>query len=622
MKSHTIVQPNDDRSFSMRARRLLSRPARIAVSAVLALSLCGGALAGCSQSGSSSSRSSVQPTASATSTQAPTSSTAGQIATQVASDSSSMKFEYSDRDLDASYDASSATKIELSSSGAQVSGNGAQASGSSVTISEEGTYVVSGSSSNAQIIVTASDSAKVQIVLAGVDMTCNSGPCINVQTADKVFVTLADGTTNTLSDGSWSLTGADDEANATLYSTCDLTINGNGSLMVNATVNDGIGTKDDLTVTGGVIMVNAADDGLNGNDSVSINGANVNVIAKGDGIKSSKSDDESKGFVTIDGGTVTVEAQDDGIQAARFIRLTGGSTSVNAADDALHSDLDVLVNGGELVIAAKDDAIHGEYYVDIVSGTVRANSCYEGLEGQVIEVAGGDVTVTSTDDGMNASVASTGSESEQTSAEQNANAQERSMDQQRFQNFQQNGMQGQGMKEGVMETSDACAILISGGTLKLTCEGDSIDSNGSILMSGGEVYVSGTTMQGNGAIDSGTGATITGGTIIATSAGGMEESFGSSSTQASVVANVSGNAGDVVSVVDSAGNEIVSYTTEHAYSWVLASTPDISVGQTYTVKINGNDAAQASASTEQQSFGMQGGMRGGAQGSMQGGPRG
>lgn len=607
----------ENRSFSERVRALLERPARLIVSAALITALSAGALVGCGQTANGSSAASTSTSSSAsitpTSTTVPTNSGSGQIASQVASDISSMDFSYSDRDMDGSYDESTATKIVLSGSGATVAGEGVSVSGSVVTISQEGTYIISGSASDAQIVVAADDSAKVQIVLAGVDMTCNCGPCINVETADKVFVTLADGSVNTLTDGSWQLTGTDGEPNATIYSESDLTVNGSGSLTINATVHHGISTKDDLTITGGTINVTAADDGLHGKDSVSICGATITIDAGGDGIKSTNDTKEDKGFVTIDGGKIDINAADDGIQATRLIQTTGGLLNVKSGDDALHSDLDILINGGDTTINAGDDAVHGEYFVDIVSGNLTVESSYEGIEGQAIEIAGGNVKVTSTDDGLNSSVASTATEDEQQATETEARAQEQAMDQQRFQQFQNNGMQGAGMKQGMMETSEECVILISGGETTLTCEGDSIDSNGSVSMTGGVVYVSGTTRSGNGALDTGSGATIAGGTILATSAGGMEESFGSSSTQASIAANVSGNAGDTVSVSDASGKEIVSFTAAHAFSWVLASSADITSGSTYTVKVNGSDSATATATTEQQAQGMGGAPMGGMQ---------
>lgn len=176
-------------------------------------------------------------------------------------DVSALNLEYSKRDMDASFDESSATKITLSGDSASVSGSGATAEGSTVTISTAGTYIVSGKLTDGSITVTTSENDKVQIVLNGVKIACFSGPAIDVRSADKCFITLAEGTQNSLSDGS-AFTSED--ANACIYATCDLTINGSGSLDVSGNYRHGVFSKDDLVVYGGTINVSAVEDGLNG----------------------------------------------------------------------------------------------------------------------------------------------------------------------------------------------------------------------------------------------------------------------------------------------------------------------------------------------------------------------
>lgn len=144
---------------------------------------------------------------------------------------------FTDRDRDPSYDEASATKIALDGSGASVTGKGATADGSTVTISADGTYVVSGTLTDGQIVVSLpGDNDKAQIVLDGVTIHNEDGPAIQVDQADKVFLTLADGSTNALSDGaSYALADGEDEPYAALYSKDDLTINGSGALEVTAT---------------------------------------------------------------------------------------------------------------------------------------------------------------------------------------------------------------------------------------------------------------------------------------------------------------------------------------------------------------------------------------------------
>lgn len=264
-----------------------------------------------------------------------------------------MDLEYSSRDTDASYDEGSATRIAFSETGASVSGDSATASGSTVTIAAAGTYMVTGSASDGQIVIDAPDDAKVQIVLAGVTLSNSSGPCILARNADKVFVTLAESTANALSDeSSWTLSGTEDEPDATIFSTCDLTINGSGTLNVSATTHHGVHSTDDLVVTGGTLNVDAANDGLVGGDSVKIGGGSVHVTAQDNGVKAANDTDEGKGFVLISGGDVDIDAQDDGIKATRLIKTSGGTVTVDAQDDALHSDTDLWLDGGTLDIAS------------------------------------------------------------------------------------------------------------------------------------------------------------------------------------------------------------------------------------------------------------------------------
>lgn len=596
--------------------------ARKGMALALAIALCAG-LGSCSGADGDS-KSAADAGASAAEGQE--SATPAQDA--IEADAAQIDFDYSERDQDASFDASSATSITLSEAGAQVEGAGASAEGGTVTIAQAGTYVVSGSSDDAQVVVAADDDAKVQIVLDGVTMSCGSGPCINVQNADKVFLTLAEGSDNSLSDGEgWTLSEEDGEPNATVYSTCDLTVNGAGSLSVNATVNNGISTKDDLTVTGGSILVNAANNALRGNDKVLINDGEIELVAEEDGIKSANEDD-GKGVVSIDGGRVSVTAGDDGIDAYRFVRVTGGEVTVSAQDDAIHSDIDAAVLGGTVTLDAGDDAVHADDNVWVGGGTIAVNSCYEGLEGQCIDITDGDVLISSTDDSLNASSGSTtqgtelGNGPEETADEESI---EPPADEESFEppaDAQAGNApaprSGSDSAKGpeAMDVQEECSIVIAGGQVELVSEdGDSIDSNGSIRITGGVVMVSGTTRGDNGVIDSGTTAQIDGGTFLGLGAQGMQEAFDSSSSQASIVCtDVSGKAGDTVEVIDSTGSAIASYTAQHDFSWIIASSPSLSEGQECTVTVNGEAAGSATASTQQEStqgaamqFGGQGG---------------
>lgn len=284
-----------------------------------------------------------------------------------------MDFEYSDRDKDASYDVASATNIALSGQGATVSGEGAAVEGATVTITAAGTYVVTGELTAGSLVVNAGDADKVQIVLSGASIRNEAGPALNIQQADKVFVTLDDGTQNTLADGaSYELMEGEDEPNAALYSKADLTINGTGALSVEGNYRHGVNSKDDLVVTGGAITVVAKEDGLRGKDCVKVADGSFAITAGGDGVKSSNDEDPTRGFVSIDGGTFAVEAA-----------MTGGTYVVEAGGKGMNPETKFTMDGG----------------------TFTVTGCEEGIEAQEGIVNNGELNITASDDGINAAVA-------------------------------------------------------------------------------------------------------------------------------------------------------------------------------------------------------------------------
>ena len=242
--------------------------ARACVTAGLSFALVTAPLAGCASSTTGGSAS--------TEADASSESTASAVATATASSESAVTLldtsnVFSDRDWDASYDASEATTITLSDAGSTVLGAGAVVDGSTITITEAGTYVISGSLSDGRIVVDAADDAKVQIVLAGASVTSSSSAAVYAKAADKVFLTLAEGTQNALSaSGSFADTGDGNNVDGTVFSKADLTVNGSGSLSVTSSQGHGIVCKDDLAICGGSIDVTAAGHAIQGKDSVAV----------------------------------------------------------------------------------------------------------------------------------------------------------------------------------------------------------------------------------------------------------------------------------------------------------------------------------------------------------------
>lgn len=226
-----------------------------------------------------------------------------------------------------------AVTVTLNSDTATASGDGVTVNGSDVTISKEGTYILSGTLTDGQIIVEVTKEEKVQLVLNGVDITCNDSAAIYVKSADKVSITLAKDTVNKVTDGlSYTFAEGEDEPNACIFSKDDLTINGEGTLQVTANYNNGIATKNDLKVISGTIDVTSVNNALKGKDSVAILNGNITIDTEGDGIKADNEEESGQGYVYIANGTFNIDAAEDGIQAITYITVKGGDWTIDAGD--------------------------------------------------------------------------------------------------------------------------------------------------------------------------------------------------------------------------------------------------------------------------------------------------
>lgn len=363
---------------------------------------------------------------------------------------------FSARDLDWSYDSVTASIILVGSS-AEIQGSGAAADGSTITIFAEGTYVISGTLADGQIVVDAADTDKVQLVLDGVSITSSSSAAIYVKSADKVFVTLKDGTVSSLATTGAFIAIDENNIDGTIFAKDDLTINGTGTLQVGST-GHGIVCKDDLTIVAATVDVSASGHAIQANDSLGIAEAALSLSAGSDGIHAADDEDVEEGWVYIASGTVSISAASDGIDASAEVQIDGGTIAISAGDDGVHAEYDLVQNGGDVTISKS----------------------YEAYEAATITVTGGTADMVASDDGLNATGISSGS----------------------------SGGWGSG---GGMEYNSTAQITITGGTIYVDASGDGIDSNGDFTMAGGAVYVSGPTDDGNGALDYAGSGTITGG---------------------------------------------------------------------------------------------------------------
>ena len=545
---------------------------------------------------------------------------------------------FTDNDQDAGWDTSAATVIALEGEDASVSGRGAYAYDGSVYISNAGKYVVSGTLTDGSIVVDAADSSKVWILLDGVEISCADDACIRVDQADKVFLTLAEGTENRLSSGAeYSEEALADGTGGVIFSHDDLTINGSGSLTVTAAYKHGIEANDDLVITGGTITIDAPGDGIHVNDSLRMMETTLTITAVDDGID-------------IDGaGTEETDAAADPSQNG-YLHVESGTYTITSEGDAIHTASDITITGGTFTISSGDDGIHSETAFDMVAGTVLIEECYEGIEAKTINIAGGDVTVYPTDDGLNANGNSgmgmgmgnmaagmAGRKGEEGTAQKApaGNAAE-------TKNAPADENAGSVAEEQTATAEEAAAeeetwLCISGGSVTIINENgrdaDGLDSNGDIYITGGTVRVSMTGSDGsNSAIDYGSEnggiCEVTGGTLVACGGSSMAEGFDSGSTQVGILYNLetTAEAGTEVQVLDESGEVLLSYTAECVFNSVAFSCPELEVGRTYTIAVGDvteevtPDSTAVTVGTAGMGMGgirQQGGMQRGGMGRME-----
>lgn len=570
---------------------------------------------------------------------------------------------FSNRDCDSSYDENSCKITFTDSSVNTDSENGVNVSSSNVTITAEGTYILSGECADGSVTVETDDKSKVQLVLDNLNLTSKNSPLV-IKEADKVFITLANDSNNTLSDSSsYSLTIDDSTVDSAIFSKTDLAINGSGSLTVNGNYKHGIVSKDDLIITGGTINVSSKSSGIDGKDFVKIKSASVAVDSGTDSIRSTNIDEtDSRGFVYINSGSFNLTSSNDAIQAASMLRIdvgdfeittgggssngkthtetmgrgmemyaynsdsadtdsakalkaadnikiNGGTYNINSSDDSIHSNSNVIITNCNFTSQTGDDGIHADNALTIDGGTINITQSYEGIEAGEITVNDGKICVVSSDDGFNAAGGSDGE-----------------------------------VEPGAFNSDSGKSITINGGYVLVNASGDGLDSNGSLTITGGIILVSGPENSGNGALDYDTSASISGGTLIALGSSGMSQSI-TGDGQCTIMTDITSQSGDTTfALCDSNSNIIASFKPAKQYTNVVVSSPSIKTGESYKIVCggtadgadengfadggtltSGTEITEITMSEENYSSGggsMNRGGMGGPNGNMKGGPGG
>ncbi len=369
-----------------------------------------------------------------------------------------------------------------------------------------------------------------------------------------------------------------------------------GKLTVKSAASDGIQSEQFVVINGGTLDITATGDGIKASNTagllcdISISGGSIKIVATGDGIQSDGTvavkagslDITTNGAIVVDrndgpggpgGGrpgrpgrpgeetsqpeeTTDDGASSKGIKAATKLSVSGGTVKVDSTDDAIHSNDTVSIFGGTLTLGTSDDGIHGDLYVLIDGGKVTVTRSYEGIEGKVIDINSGDVSVTATDDGVNAS-------------------------------------SGNGES---MRAEEGVSFTVNGGSLYVNAGGDGLDSNGTLTVNGGFISVDGPTSGGNGMIDSNGTQLINGGYLLACGSGDMLELPENSSKQCTaVITGQSFAAGTSIAIKDASGKTILCYTFAKRAAAITFSVPELVNGGSYTVYTGVTVTGNASA---------------------------
>ena len=506
---------------------------------------------------------------------------------------------FTDRDTRATYDEESAVRIELNGSSISASSDSVQSNGTTAILTEEATYIVSGTLDDGMLVVDADEAAKLQIVLDNASITSSTSAALYVLEAGKVFVTLAEGSQNALANGGSFVAIDDSDIDGAVYSKQDLTFNGSGALTVTSPAGHGIVGNDDLVLAGGTYTVASASHGLNANDSVRITGeTDLTLDAGKDGIHAENNDDASLGFVYISGGTFAIEAEGDGISAGAYLQITDGAYDILAGGGSVNGESQSSESwggfrGGRMETASSAEETSesstsmkglkavsslvisgGAFTIDAADDTVHSNAG--------MTVSGGTFAIATGDDGLNAAGGTDGSGS--TGGRDG-----------RFGGGWMGGGRGGrgGMGGGFSSASSEGSIAISGGTLTIQASGDGLDANGTIEITGGTTVVTGPTSGDTAVPDYDTSAAIAGGTFLGTGAAGMAQTFRPapqtfrSAEQGVVTERVSGEAGEEIVLADASGTALLTLSPALDFQFIVLSSPDLVSGETYTLTVGG-----------------------------------
>lgn len=477
-----------------------------------------------------------------------------------------------------------ASSITLNGSSISSNAPGVTINGTFATITAEGNYIISGTLNNGAIIVDTDNNSLVRLILDGVAINNDTGPAILIEKSRKTIINLAQGTLNNLSDGA-SYANPDGDPNATLYSKSDMTLFGAGTLTVNGNFNDGINSRDGLIVHSGNINITAMDDGLQGKDYLIIKDGSISVNTGGDGLKSANELHPEVGYILIEGGEITAQTNGDGIYAFHTVTATGGSVNIttggghlgdtsgisqegikgllhvdlqfesciiDAVDHAIKSNHTIDIHSGSYSLRTAKKGLHSDSVVSIYGGDLTIDRGWEGIESHHINIFDGNLNIHTIDDCLNATAGYD------------------------------------------VDHDDNSLININGGYMVFnTMRGDGIDSNGGLEMTEGTVIIHGPALAPQAAVDCNGVIHTSGGFLIASGSNSeMTQAPDTTSVQNAVLIMFANSYSDgtIFHLQDEFGDNIVTFEPLKSYHSMLLSSPDLVIGRTYKIFIDGTSS--------------------------------
>lgn len=479
--------------------------------------------------------------------------------------------------LDYVWDSTKVVKITLNQTSIACTSKDVTINGTTATITAKGSYEISGTLNDGQIIVDAD--GLVRLILKNANISSSTTSPVFINQADKAIIILPEGTTSTIADGT-NYTVTPDSLNAAVFSKDYLAVYGKGKLIVNGNYNSGISSKDELIIQSGILDVTAVGAGIKGKDYLKIYDGDITVNSGGDALKSDNDSlVSSLGYVDIENGTFALVSANDGISASNLVNITGGAFNIitgggsaitpglestkgikarniaisggtfiiNSSDNSIDADNDIVINSGTFTLYSADKPLDCDSTIVINNGDVNIVKAEKGISGHHITFNGGKVNVVSKNDCIKATLGTD------------------------------------------LTTDDGSSVNVKGATVLLSTEkGDALDSNGSITVTSGVLVIQGSQTSPDDAISYRSSCLISGGVVTAAGATSLAPSLASSQNSVSIRFSSILAPGTIINIQDTSGNSLLTYkVTKYAYSLVV-SAPALTTATTYNVYTGGS----------------------------------